>query len=106
MSSSLRGANTARFSRTEEKEKRDSKQTNDRPEEDHAHARYGGRRGAAEVVSLEEKVDVGSELDALSAGHRQQPVVVQHRVQALDPLWVNVTVAHDPRAHLCGGETG
>lgn len=72
----------------------------DGPEEDHAHARYGGRRGATEVVGLEEEVDVGSELDALSAGHGQQPVVIQHRVQALDPLWVDVPVAHDPRAHL------
>lgn len=51
-------------------------------------------------MSLEEEVDVGSELDALSAGHGQQPVVIQHRVQALDPLWVDVTVAHNPRAHI------
>lgn len=74
--------------------------TEDGPEEDHAHAGYRGWRRAAEVVSLEQEVDVGPELDALSAGHGQQPVVIQHRVQALDPLWVDVTVAHNPRAHL------
>lgn len=51
-------------------------------------------------MSLEEEVDVGSELDALPAGHGQQPVVIQHRVQALDPFWVYIPIAHNPRVHL------
>lgn len=67
------------------------------PEEDHSHARDGGGRRAAQVVRLEEEVDVGSELDALPGRHRQQPVVVEHRVERLDPLRVDVAVAHDPR---------
>lgn len=48
------------------------------PEEDHAHARDGGRRGTAEIVRLEQEVDIWAKLDALAAGHGEQAVVVQH----------------------------
>ena len=51
-------------------------------------------------MRLKQEVDVGSKLDPLSAGHSEQAVVVQDRVQTLYPLWIYVPVTHDPRAHL------
>lgn len=72
----------------------------DWPEKDHAHAGYGGGWGTAEVVSFKQKVNVGSELDAFSAGHGQQPIIIEHRVQALNPLRVYVAIAHNPWIHL------
>lgn len=49
-----------------------------------------------QTVGFEEKVDVGAELNALARRHREQAIVVQHRIQCLDPLRVDVPVADDP----------
>ena len=51
-------------------------------------------------IGFEDEVDVGAELDALARRHRQQPVVVEHRVERLDPLGIDVAVAYDPRLDL------
>lgn len=50
------------------------------PEEDHAHAGDGGWWGAAQIVGLKQEVDVGAELNPLTAGHREQAIIIQHRV--------------------------
>ena len=65
-------------------------------EEDHAHPGDCRGGGELEVVGLEDEVDVRAELDAFSRGHREQPVVVEDRVERLDPLGVDVAVADDP----------
>ena len=65
-------------------------------EVDHPHPRHRRRRGELQVVRLEDEVDVRPELDALAARHRQQPVVVQHRIQRLDPFRIDVAVADHP----------
>lgn len=70
------------------------------PEEDDAHAGDGGGGSTAQVMGLEQEVDIRAELNAFSARHRQQTVVVQDGVQGLHPLWVDIAVAHDPRTHL------
>jgi hypothetical protein len=57
-------------------------------EEDHAHPRDRRGGGELEVVGLEDEVDVRAELDAFSRGHREQPVVVEDRVQVLGPVFV------------------
>eukprot|EP00962_Isochrysis_galbana_P019611 scaffold5708_cov107-Isochrysis_galbana.AAC.11 len=61
-------------------------------------------------MRLEDEVDVGAKLDALAVGHGEQPVVVEHRVERLDPLGINIAVADDPALdirkllhHLAGG---
>ena len=66
-------------------------------EKDHAHPGDGGWRRVRQIDRLEDEVDVGSELDPLAVRQRQQPVIVEHRVQRLDPLRVHVAVADDPR---------
>lgn len=53
-----------------------------------------------EVVTLEDEVDVVGELDTLTVGQRQQAVIVQNRVQTLDPLRIDVTIANDPGSRL------
>ena len=63
---------------------------------DHSAPAYGGGRREAQVLTLEDKIDVGGELDALPAGHGEQAVVVQDRVQRFDPLGVDVSIAHNP----------
>ena len=96
-----------RFRHTQLIQQRDKKRSRPRgsPQEDHAHPGDGGRGGAAEVVRLEQEVDVGAELDSLPRGHGQEAVVVQDGVERLDPLGVNVTVADDPRLNLCNINT-
>ena len=51
-------------------------------------------RGELEVMGFENEVDVVSEADSFSVGQREQVVVVQHGVERLDPLRVNVAVAY------------
>lgn len=54
-----------------------NKQSNDwLPEEDDAHAGDGGRGSTAQVVGLKQEVDVWAELNALTAWHCQQTVVI------------------------------
>lgn len=45
-------------------------------------------------MGLEDEVDVVSEADPFAVGQREEVVVVQHRVEGLDPLRVNVAVAY------------
>ena len=53
-------------------------------------------------MRLEQEVDIGTKLYALSGGHGEEAVVVQHRVEGLYPFWVNVSVAHNPGLGLQG----
>ena len=53
-------------------------------------------------MRLKQEVDVGSKLYSLPGRHGQESVVIQDRVQGLDPLRVDVAVAHDPRLHFSG----
>ena len=69
------------------------------PEKDHSHAGDGGWWGTAKVVSLKQEVNIGPKLDAFSTRHGQQPIIIKHRVETLNPLWVDVAVAHNPWAH-------
>lgn len=41
----------------------------DWPQKDHAHARYGCWRGAAQVVGLKQEVNIWAKLDTLPTGH-------------------------------------
>lgn len=43
---------------------------------------------------------IGREAEALSVGQSQQLVVIQHRVQVLNPLRVHVAIKHNPLALL------
>ena len=70
------------------------------PQKDHSHAGDSGRRRTAQVVRLEQKVHVWTKLNSLPGRHRQQSVVIQHRVQRLDPLRVDVSVADNPRLNF------
>lgn len=51
-------------------------------------------------MRLEDKVDVVPEADAFPVGQREKVVVVEHRVEGLDPLGVHVSIADQPRLHL------
>ena len=55
-------------------------------------------------MGFKQKVDIWSKLDPLSRRHGEKAVVIQYRVQGLDPLWVNVTIAHNPRLDLWSQE--
>lgn len=70
------------------------------PEEDHSHSRNGGRGGTAQVMGLKQEVHIRSKLDSLSGWHGKEPVVIQYRIQGLDPLWINVTITNNPRLDL------
>mmetsp|Transcript_52218 Transcript_52218/g.93174 ORF Transcript_52218/g.93174 Transcript_52218/m.93174 type:complete len:276 (+) Transcript_52218:6134-6961(+) len=63
---------------------------------DHGHTADRGRRSKSQGVGLEHKIDVVAKLDPLSVGHGQQPVVIQDGVEGLDPLGVDISVAHNP----------
>ena len=75
-------------------------ETHRSPQEDHAHSGDGGRGGRAQIMRLKQEVDVGPKLDSLSGGHGQETVVIQHWVERLHPLWVNVTVTDNPGLDL------
>lgn len=51
-------------------------------------------------MGLKDEVHVASEAYALSVGKRQQVVVVQHGIERLDPLRVNITITNKPRLYL------
>lgn len=72
-----------------------------KPKKYNAHPGDGGRRGVVESVRLEDEVDVRPEGDPPARRQREQPVVVQHRVERFHPLGVYVAVAHYPRPHVC-----
>ena len=63
---------------------------------DHAASGDGGRRGVVDVVRLEDDLAVVRHGQPVAVGQRQRSVVVQHRVEVLDPQRVHRTVQHDP----------
>mmetsp|Transcript_16860 Transcript_16860/g.46912 ORF Transcript_16860/g.46912 Transcript_16860/m.46912 type:complete len:296 (+) Transcript_16860:5478-6365(+) len=65
-------------------------------QEYHVQAADRGGRGEAEVVSLEDEIDVCAKLDALAVRHRQKAVIVEDAVERLNPLWIHISIAHDP----------
>jgi hypothetical protein len=71
-------------------------------EEEHRRARHRGGRRELQVVALEDEVHVRPELNALAGRERQQPVIVEHGVERLDPLGVDVAVADDPAVLIEG----
>ena len=72
-----------------------------RAHEDHAVARDGGRRRVVDVVNLEENLGVGCHRNAIAVRQCQRLVVVQHRVQVLDPDGVNRSVKNQPHIIRC-----
>ena len=51
-------------------------------------------------MSLKQEVDIGSELYSLTRWHGQQTVVIQYGVERLNPLWIDVSITHNPRSNL------
>lgn len=51
-------------------------------------------------MGLEEEVNVRTELNPFPRRHREKTVVVEDRVERLDPLRVDVAVTDDPRLHV------
>lgn len=47
-------------------------------------------------MSLKQEIDIRSELDPLPIRQCQQLIIVKDRVERLDPLRVNVTIAYYP----------
>ena len=74
--------------------------------EHHAVARHGGGGGVLDVVRLEHHLAVGRHGDAVAVGQRQRLVVVQHRVEVLDPDSVHGPVQHEPDVFPWGGTDG
>mmetsp|Transcript_96594 Transcript_96594/g.174415 ORF Transcript_96594/g.174415 Transcript_96594/m.174415 type:complete len:330 (-) Transcript_96594:187-1176(-) len=65
-------------------------------QEDHSQSADGCRGGKPQVVCLEDEVNIRAELDSLSIWHSEEAVVIQHAVQRLHPLRIDVSIAHDP----------
>ena len=53
-----------------------------------------------QIVSFEDKIDVGSELNALARRHRQQSVVIQDGIESFNPFGIDIAVADDPRCRI------
>eukprot|EP00955_Chlamydomonas_euryale_P005078 54229-Chlamydomonas_euryale.AAC.10 len=64
---------------------------------DDAGARDRRRRRVGEVLRLKERLHGGCHEDAVAVGECQHLVVVEHRVEVLDPDRVHRAVEHDPR---------
>mmetsp|Transcript_78729 Transcript_78729/g.197786 ORF Transcript_78729/g.197786 Transcript_78729/m.197786 type:complete len:473 (-) Transcript_78729:426-1844(-) len=67
---------------------------------DDARARHGGRRGVAEVLNFEDNLAVVCHRDAVVVGKGQDLVVVQDRVEVLNPNRVDRAVTDDPSGLL------
>lgn len=52
-------------------------------------------------MSFKYKVNIWAELNPLSTGHGEEPIVIQNGVEGLDPLRVDITIAYYPGAHIC-----
>ena len=53
-----------------------------------------------EIVRLEQKINIGPELDSPARRQSQESVVVQNGIQRLDPLRVHITITHYPRINF------
>jgi len=58
------------------------------------------RTGKRELVALKHEVHVTAELDSFTIGQSEQSIVVQHGVEGLHPLRVNVTITDNPGVRL------
>eukprot|EP00968_Pinguiococcus_pyrenoidosus_P008406 scaffold602_cov298-Pinguiococcus_pyrenoidosus.AAC.10 len=65
-------------------------------EPDHAASGDGGGRGMLQAVHLHEDANVGGNGKPLAVWQRQQFVVIQHRVEVLRPLRIDVAIKDDP----------
>ena len=65
---------------------------------EHAAAAHRRRRRPAEILDLEEQLDDGRDREALAVRERERLVVVEHGVEVLGPLRVDVAVEDDPVA--------
>ena len=74
--------------------------------EDHPVARDGGGRGVVDVVHLEDDLAVRGHRDAVAVGEGQRLVVVEDRVEVLDPDGVHRTVQHQPDVLTLKTDTG
>ena len=72
--------------------------------EHHAIARHCGWRSVVDVVHLKDDLAVGRHGDAVTVSQGQGLVVVQHRVQVLDPDGVHRPIKHQP--HVLTLHTG
>ena len=68
---------------------------------DHAVARHGGRGGVVDVVGLEDDLAVWRHGDAVTVRQSECLVVVQHRVQILNPNGVHWAVQNQPDVFTC-----
>ena len=57
---------------------------------------YGGRRSVVDVVRLEDDLAIGRHGQPVAVGQRQRPVIIQHRVEILDPQRVHRSIQHQP----------
>ena len=64
--------------------------------EDHSVSRDCRRRGVIDVVYLEDDLARGGHWDAVAVGERQSSVVVENRVEVLDPDRIDGPVEHQP----------
>lgn len=67
-----------------------------RAHEDHAIARDGSWRGVVDVMRLEDNLAVGGHWNSIAISQRQRAVIIQHRVQVLNPDGINWPIQHDP----------
>ena len=63
---------------------------------DHSASGHGGGRGVVDVVRLEDDFAVRRHGQTVPVGQRQRPVVVQHRVEVLDPQRIHRAVQDEP----------
>ena len=68
---------------------------------DHAVPGHCGRRGIVYVVGLKDDFTVWGHWDTITIGQGQGLVVVQHRVEVLNPDGINWTVQYKPDVFTC-----
>lgn len=67
-----------------------------RTHEDHAVAGDGSRGGVVNVVRLKDDLAVGSHGNPITIGEGQRAVIIQHRVQILNPDGINWPIQNNP----------
>ena len=51
-------------------------------------------------MSLEDEVDIVSKLYSFSVGKSEQVVIIQDRVERLNPIRIHISIANDPRSDV------